>query len=87
MIERDKEFQIETERSTGMYTKFRIVWLNACTYRLFFLEGNEVLYESWKNSFMEVMIIDGTPSEYTFKAVFSKNGNSETGLVKKLTAI
>jgi len=84
LIERDREFQTETVRSTGEYTKFRIVWLNPCTYRLFFLEGNEALYEAWKESFMEVMILEGSSEEYSYKATFSQSGKSELGKVRKL---
>ena len=87
LIERDKEYQIETDRSNGNFTKFRIVWLNPCTYRLFFLEGNEAIYDAWKNNFLEVMIIEGTDSEYSFSATFSKTGKTESGKVKKLNAI
>jgi len=87
LIERDKEFQIETVRSTGIFSKYRIIWTNPCTYRLFFLEGPEPIYEAWHNNYLEVMILEGTESEYSFKAVFSKSGKSETGVVKKLNAI
>jgi len=87
LIERGKEFQIETVRSTGDYTKFRIIWLNPCTYRLFFLEGSQAIYEAWRNDYLEVMIIEGSESEYTYKAVSSKTGKSEIGMIKKLNAI
>lgn len=87
IIMRDQEFQIETMRSTGSFTKFRIFWLNPCTYRLFFLEGTTNIHDAWDGHHMDVMILEGTDGEYTYKSTFSKTGLSEVGKVKKIASI
>jgi len=87
IITRDGEFQVETVRSTGGYTKFRIFWLNPCTYRLFFLEGTTNIHDAWEGHHMDVMILEGNEAEYTYKSTFSKTGLSEVGTVRKVGTI
>jgi len=84
LIERFRDHQIETVTSTGNYTKYRIIWLNPCTYRLFMLEGPEPVVEAWGTSYLEVMILEGDKNGYKYKSLSSATGRSEIGYVNKI---
>jgi hypothetical protein len=83
-IERDDFRQIESDVESGSYTVFAIKWLDDCTYRLFFSEGEERYAEIWKGEFMEVIILDPTDEGYSYKASFSGTDRSEIYEIKKI---
>jgi len=84
LIERDAHRQIESDVETGSYTVFAIRWLDDCTYRLFFAEGEEGYAAIWKGEYMEVIILEGTEEGYSYKATFSGNDKSEVYSIKKI---
>ncbi len=44
-IKRTKKYQIETDKSSGVEVKLKIIWINDCSYRLSFIKGNS----KWDN--------------------------------------
>ena len=79
LIERDRNTQTETDRNTSSYTKFVINWIDNCTYQLKFLEGEEGVFQVWKDNYMEVVITGPTAKGYSYRARFSNSTNSEEG--------
>ena len=84
LIEREGTIQTETDRNTSSYTKFQIQWIDNCTYQLKFLEGEEGVYQVWKDNYMEVVITGPTSSGYTYTARFSNSTNVENGSVVQI---
>jgi len=46
-ITRTEDFQIEEYKASNMSVKLRVEWISDCTYKLVFIEGNEV----WNKKF------------------------------------
>lgn len=84
LIERDAQVQTETDRTTSSYTKFAINWIDNCTYQLKFLEGEEGVYQAWKDNFMQVTITGPTPDGYAYIAQFSNSQRKEEGQIAQI---
>ncbi len=78
-IERTESMQLETDRNSGLFTKFAINWVDNCTYQLKFLEGEEGVYSVWQNNYLQVTITAPTESGYRYSAKFSTSSVIEEG--------
>jgi hypothetical protein len=69
---RNDSVQTETNMKTGNISKYKIHWINNCSYELHFLEGTEVLprerLELKKGMVLRTTIISGTNSYYCFNS-------------------
>jgi len=83
-IERTATQQIETDRHTGDFTKFLVTWTSECTYQLYFLEGAEHYLEAWEDNFLEVLILGGDETGYSYQARFSNSDKIENYEIKRV---
>ena len=73
LIERTKDYQIERDEASGMEIKLRVTWLDECTYKLKFIEGNDKWNEkgqTWNNPDLIVNIVETGPDYYLQVAKF-----------------
>jgi len=56
-IIRDHEFQIEEYSPLGIVIRMKVHWINSCTYKLEFIEGNKAWYDNYGYNNDEDMII------------------------------
>ncbi len=80
-IERELNLQTETNKATGDFSRFAIVWVDNCTYQLRFFEGEKYVHDAWKDKYLQVEITDLSADKYDYKAQFSDSEIVEEGSV------
>lgn len=75
-ITRTKDYQIEEYGELGITIKMKVVWLNNCSYKLEFIEGNEAWYEEFgeeNDDDLIIKIIDIQDDYYIQETHFIEN--------------
>ncbi len=88
VIKRDAEFQIETNKTSGVKIKLKVIWIDECTYRLKFVEGNKALTDRigpGPHSDLICEIVE-TGEDYYYH-ITSDEGNDEAAPKSKLIKI
>ena len=67
IVERDHSFQTETDVSRGVTIKFKVTWINDCTYHLNIVEGQDETMNSYRGKTLIVRILETYPDGYKFE--------------------
>lgn len=67
IVERDHAFQIETDVVKGVIIKFKVTWINDCTYQLNIIEGQDESMTSYRGKTLTVRILETYTDGYKFE--------------------
>jgi hypothetical protein len=77
IMTRNDSMQIETNSESGNIAKYKIRWMDNCSYELKFIEGTEILPEKLlnlkKTMLIQTSILSGTKEYYLFKSKTNLN--------------
>jgi hypothetical protein len=67
IVERDHSFQTETDVVKGVTIKFKVTWINDCTYQLNTIEGQDEAMNSYRGKTLTVRILETYTDGYKFE--------------------
>lgn len=83
-IIRNDSIQTEMVLNTGQSSKFRVKWLDDCTYELRIIEGPSEVMEFYKDKILKVTILATKGNEYTFEAQSPGLDYKSTQTIRKI---
>ncbi len=67
IVERDLSFQTETDVARGVTIRFKVTWINDCTYQLNLVEGQDETMNSYRGKTLTIRILETYPDGYKFE--------------------
>ncbi len=67
IVERDHSFQTETDVAKGVTIRFKVTWINDCTYQLNIVEGQDETMNSYRGKTLTIRILETYPDGYKFE--------------------